>query len=118
MVSTKKDLKKFLTGLTGFTGFFGSSIFTAVDYHVLRSPSPLPSPQGEGEPPPVLIQIATVLTRCVPTWLPLLGERVGVRGNAIGTRNEPHKCKLQLPSAVKSSLGPLSGSRGNKANSR
>ena len=76
MVITQRGLKKFLTGLTGFAGFF--RFLDNSNAGVSCAPFPLtptPSPQGEGEPPPVLIQIATVLTRCVPTWLPLLGER-------------------------------------------
>src|SRR5882724_3776311 len=56
-----------------------------------RSPSPLPSPQGEGEPRPVLIRSLPALTSCLAAWLPLLGERVRVRGNG------PHKYSIAHP---------------------
>src|SRR6266699_7283941 len=40
-------------------------------------------------------QIAAALTWCLAAWLPLLGERVGVRGNLIDARTESQKCNLQ-----------------------
>ena len=66
------------------------------------SPSPQPSPQGEGEPPLRLRDLEA--PRMVPdrtTSLPLLGERVGVRGT--GARNRQYR---NLKMRVKySSLG-------------
>jgi len=67
--------------------------------HVLRSPSPLPSPHGEGDPLPLTVQSGIDLMRTgggSPS-LSGLGGRLGVRGNVIDSRNEPHKCRLQLP---------------------
>jgi len=46
-----------------------------------HSPSPQPSPQGEGEPFPVLISSLPLHTSARAARPPLLGERVGVRGN-------------------------------------
>ena len=36
-------------------------------------------------------QISSVLTWCMAAWLPLLGERVGVRGNLSDVRTESQK---------------------------
>ena len=57
---------------------------------VLHSPSPQPSPQGEGGTSAYAITCSRFAFRRAAAWLPLLGERVGVRGNAIDARNEPH----------------------------
>src|SRR5947208_16089467 len=64
---------------------------------VVHSPSPQPSPQGEGEPSPVLIRSLRLRVGHAATWLPLLGERVGVRGNVIDAGNQLHFCTLSYP---------------------
>ena len=45
-------------------------------------------------------QIAAALTWCVAAWLPLLGERVGVRGNVIDARNELINASFSYPPKV------------------
>src|SRR2546428_11339264 len=66
----------------------------------LLSPSPQPSPQGEGA---ALSVPRSKRRRWGKDWrqfslsLPLLGERVGVRGNGIDARQRTSRRQLDLP---------------------
>src|SRR5437016_4236897 len=77
-------------------GESGSSTFPVDGYRIfMRSvpphPYPLPKERGNLRRPH---QIAAALPWFWATWLPLLGERVGVRGNLIDARTESQQCKI------------------------
>ena len=60
-------------------------------------PHPYPLPKERANLCPAPVRSLGSFDSVCRNGLPLLGERVGVRGNVMDARNEPHKCKLQLP---------------------